>query len=105
MNSDRTIVISKHEVVLDIMFTEDVWELAFGADAWTKQFTDEEVLSKLREFSDKALAWDTMYEDHQEPAVAEEDTEEDYEMREKMDSYLRRYPNHLPRLVKEMEDE
>ena len=103
MNSDRTITISKHEMVLDRMFVEDVWELAFGCvDAG--QYTDEEVLSKLREFSDKALAWDNMYQDH-EQGFRDEDTEEDYEMREKMDSYLSHYPNHLPRLIKEMEDE
>ena len=91
MNSDRTITISKHEVVVDGVFAEDVWELAFGDDAWTKQYTDEEVLSKLREFSDKALAWDTMYEKHSPNWELNEDTEEDYEMREKMDSYLREY--------------
>jgi hypothetical protein len=90
MNSDRTITISKHEVVVDEVFAEDVWELAFGDDAWTKQYTDEEVLSKLREFSDKALAWDNMYEAHNSKDL-DEDTEEDYEMREKMDSYLREH--------------
>jgi hypothetical protein len=106
MNSDRTITISKHEVVLDRMFVEDVWELAFGADAWTKQFTDEEVSSKLREFSDKALAWDNMYEGLLPPDDNDmEDTEENYETREKMDKYLSHYPNNLPRLIKEMEDE
>ena len=75
----------------------DIWEVAFGDDAFTKGYTDEEVLSKLREFSDKALAWDTMYEDHQEPAVMEDDTQENYEMREKMDNYLdhAEYENNL----------
>jgi hypothetical protein len=29
-----------------------------------------------------------MYEDHQPPVVEEEDTEENYEMREKMEFYL-----------------
>ena len=63
----------------------------------TKVGKSREVLSKLREFSDKALAWDTMYEDHQEPAVMEDDTQENYEMREKMDNYLdhAEYENNL----------
>ena len=30
MSEDRTLTISKHEVVLDRLFAEDVWELSFG---------------------------------------------------------------------------
>jgi hypothetical protein len=29
MMEDRTLTISKHEVVIDRMFAEDTWELAF----------------------------------------------------------------------------
>ena len=87
--SDRTITISKHEVILDRMFAEDTWELAFGDDAWEKGHTDSHVYRKLKEFSEKALAWDTMYEDHKSPEIDEEDTEENYEMREKMDTYMK----------------
>jgi len=65
----------------------DIWEVAFGEDAFQKGYTDEEVICKLMEFSDKALAWDNMYEAHNSKDL-NEDTEEDYEMREKMDSYL-----------------
>ena len=65
----------------------DIWEVAFGDDAFMKGYTDEEVLSKLREFSDKALAWDTMWEEHQ-PNDDDEDTQEDYDLREKMETYL-----------------
>ena len=83
-----TITLSKHEVVLDRMFAEDTWEMAFGDDAWNKGYTDEDVYQKLKEYERKARAWDTMYEDHQPPVVEEEDTEENYEMREKMDSFL-----------------
>ena len=89
MSEDRTLTISKHEVVLDRLFAEDVWELAFGDNAWDKGYTDEDVYQKLKEFSHRAFAWDTMYEDHQPPAVEEEDTEENYEMREKMDTYMK----------------
>ena len=36
-------------------FVEDVFELAFGDDAINKGYTCDEVLVKLKEFSDKAL--------------------------------------------------
>ena len=88
MSEDRTLTISKHEVVLDRLFAEDVWELAFGDNAWENDYPDEDVLHTLKEYSVKALAWDAMYEDHQPPVVEEEDTEENYEMREKMEFYL-----------------
>ena len=88
MNSDRTVTISKHEVIIDRMFAEDVWELSFGAGAWENQYENEDVYQKLREYERKAYAWDKMYEDHQSPEIDEEDTEENFEMREKMDSYF-----------------
>ena len=87
MSIDRTITISKHEVVLDRMFAEDTWELAFGDNAFENDFTDADVLHKLKEFSKKAFAWDTMYEEHQ-PNDVDEDTQDDYDLREKMDTYL-----------------
>ena len=89
MSIDKTVTISKHEVVLNRMFAEDAWELAFGDNAWENGYTDEDVYHTLKSFSKKALAWDTMYEDHQPPVVEEEDTEENYEMREKMDTYMK----------------
>jgi hypothetical protein len=85
---DVTIVLSKHEVVLDRMFAEDTWELAFGDNAFENDFTDEDVLHKLKEFSKKAFAWDTMWNEHQ-PNNTDEDTQEDYDLREKMETYLR----------------
>ena len=36
-------------------FIEKVYEIAFGDGAIDKEFTQQEVLVKLREFSDKAL--------------------------------------------------
>jgi hypothetical protein len=36
-------------------FKEDVFEIAFGDDAIDKDYTQEEVTKKLREFSDLAL--------------------------------------------------
>tara|TARA_B110000902_G_C13751629_1_gene377001 strand:- start:86 stop:358 length:273 start_codon:yes stop_codon:yes gene_type:complete len=88
MSIDKTITISKHEVVLDRMFAEDTWELAFGDNAFENDFTDADVLHVLKGYSAKALAWDTMYSEHQPPVVEEEDTEENYQLREKMDTYL-----------------
>jgi len=43
----------------DTSFKERVYELAFGDDAINKDYSDEEVLAVLREFSDKALAFDS----------------------------------------------
>ena len=87
MSIDRTVTISKHEVVLDRMFAEDTWELAFGDNAFENDFTDADVLHKLKEFSHKAHAWDTMWEEHQ-PNDEDEDTQADYDLREKMETYL-----------------
>ena len=39
-------------------FKTEVYELAFGADAIDKGYTDKEVLEMIKEFSDKALAFD-----------------------------------------------
>ena len=86
---DRTLTISKHEVVLDRMFAEDTWELAFGDNAFENDFTDADVLHKLKEFSKKALAWDTMYQEAQPDD--NEDTQKNYDLREKMETYLGSY--------------
>jgi hypothetical protein len=83
---DRTLTISKHEVVLDRSFAEDVWELSFGDNAFENDFTDADVLHKLKEFSKKALAWDTMYQEAQPDD--NEDTQKNYDLREKMETYL-----------------
>ena len=42
----------------DASFTELVYEIAFGDDAINRGFSEEDVLLMLREFSDKALAFD-----------------------------------------------
>lgn len=39
-------------------FKESVYELAFGDDAINKEYTDSEVLARLKEFSDNALKWE-----------------------------------------------
>jgi len=40
-------------------FKEAIYELAFGDNAINRGFTDAEVLAMLREFSDKAIAFDS----------------------------------------------
>lgn len=54
--------LDKHEVVVDRCdyeddkdFIEQVFELAFGDDAINRDYTRQEVLEKLKEFSDKGL--------------------------------------------------
>jgi len=55
---DKVITLSKHEVVLDRDFVEEVWQLAYGADAWEREISDEEVLQKLKQFEAHALKWE-----------------------------------------------
>ena len=68
---DRTLTLSKHEVVID-----------------------RDMLEEIMQYSNKALAWDKFYESIEEPEVIEDDTEENYSLREKM-----------IRIIREMEDE
>ena len=68
---DRTLTLSKHEVVID-----------------------RDMLEEIMQYSNKALAWDKLYESIVEPEVIEDDTEENYFLREKM-----------IRILKEVEDE
>jgi|TARA_R110000765_G_C18737426_1_gene586243 hypothetical protein len=85
--SDVTIVLNKHQVIVDRLFAENVWELAFGDNAWENDYTDKDVLHTLKGYSVKALAWDSMCEDHQ-PNDEDEDTQDNYDLREKMAFYL-----------------
>ncbi|HKL23370.1 MAG TPA: hypothetical protein VJ895_01320 [Candidatus Nanoarchaeia archaeon] len=36
-------------------FKEEIFEIAFGDNAINKDYAEEEVVAKIREFSDKAL--------------------------------------------------
>ena len=42
----------------DKHFKETIYELAFGCSAIDKDYSDDEVIAMIREFSDKALAFD-----------------------------------------------
>jgi hypothetical protein len=52
--------ISEEEKVVDtgVEFIEKVYEIAFGDDAINKDYSPEEVLIRLKEFSDNALKWE-----------------------------------------------
>lgn len=39
-------------------FIEEVYEIAFGDNAFNRGFDAEEVLVQLKEFSDNALKWE-----------------------------------------------
>jgi len=84
--SDVTIILNKNQVVLNRVLVENIWELAFGDNAWENDYTDEDVYQKLKGFSKKAFAWDTMYDKNLYDVDA--DTQADYDLREKMDTYL-----------------
>ena len=44
-------------------FVESVYEIAFGDDAINKGYTDEEVINKLLEYSNKDLEYEEIQED------------------------------------------
>jgi len=52
------IVVDKYDHERDQQFIEDVFELAFGDDAINRDYDD--VLARLREFSDKAIEYEIM---------------------------------------------
>ena len=39
-------------------FIEQVYEIAFGDDAVNKKYSDEEVIARIREFSDSSLKYE-----------------------------------------------
>jgi|TARA_R110000851_G_scaffold304259_2_gene462061 hypothetical protein len=81
-------------------FIEACYDLAYASSVRVmvkssehKQAYDYEaglpgVLKVLRDYVDKGFAWDTMWEEHQ-PNDEDEDTQADYDLREKMENYLR----------------
>ena len=60
-----------------------VFELAFGDGAADKGYTNAEVLSKLREFSDDALKWTTLIEELE----GNDDDEADWELLERLHNF------------------
>ena len=43
-------------------FQEKIYEIAFGEDAINRGFSEDEVIAKIREFSDKSLLADDLEE-------------------------------------------
>ena len=72
-----------------VTLIEAVSELLWGAndDGTREPFTIEETIERLREFSDKAHAWDEMVEWH--APSNEYDSQHYWEMRELMDAIMK----------------
>ena len=100
---DKTITLSKHEVVLDRDAAEDIWEVAFGADAFEKGYTDQEVLKVLRSFSDKALKLDKALRALK--AVVKDLWEAIGMPEEMIDTHVRNLLDGCERVIQEIEDE
>ena len=47
-------------------FKQEIYEIAFGDDAINKNFTEDEVIERKKEFSDKAWNFDKYFELEQE---------------------------------------
>ena len=62
MSENSTVTLSKHEVVLDIDTVDAIWEIAHGADAWNREFPDNETIKVLRSYEKKAHMYDQMLE-------------------------------------------
>ena len=62
MSENRTVTLSKHEVVLDIDTVDAIWEVAFGADAWNREFSDSDVIMALKNYEKKAHMYDQILE-------------------------------------------
>ena len=62
MSENRTVTLSKHEVVLDIDTVDAIWEIAHGADGWNREFPDNETIKVLQSYEKKAHMYDQMLE-------------------------------------------
>ena len=62
MSENRTVTLSKHEVVLDIDTVDAIWEIAHGEDGWNREFPDNETIKVLQSYEKKAHMYDQMLE-------------------------------------------
>ena len=60
MSENRTVTLSKHEVVLDIDTVDAIWEIAHGEDGWNRKFPDIETINVLNNYEMKARMYDQM---------------------------------------------
>ena len=54
MSRDRTVTLSKHEVVLDLDTVDMIWEIAHGVDGWERDFPPNETIRILQAYEKKA---------------------------------------------------
>jgi hypothetical protein len=52
---DAKVIIDHND---DSRFIEQIYEIAFGEDAINRDFSHDEVIEQIREFSDNALEWE-----------------------------------------------
>jgi len=52
---DAKVIIDHND---DSRFIEEIYEIAFGEDAINRDFSHDEVIEQIREFSDNALEWE-----------------------------------------------
>ena len=62
MSENRTVTLSKHEVVLDLVTVDMIWEIAHGAEALEREFPDNETIKVLQSFEKKAHLYDQIVE-------------------------------------------
>ena len=62
MSENRTVTLSKHEVVLDLDTVDMIWKIAHGAEAWEREFPDNETIKVLQSFEKKAHLYDQIVE-------------------------------------------
>jgi len=70
---------------------EAISELVWGCagDGSREPYTVAETIERLREYSEKAHAWDRLVEYFSQDEDTEDDTEEDWDMRELMGRIMR----------------
>ena len=54
VSDNRTVTLSKHEVVLDLDTVDMIWEVAHGADGWERNFPANETIRILQAYEKKA---------------------------------------------------
>ena len=62
----------------DSRFIEEIYEIAFGDDAINRNFSHDEVIEQIREFSDNALNWEELGLDVKDLHNISEEMEKSY---------------------------
>ena len=57
---NRTVTLSKHEMVIDRDVFEEILEIAHGAEAVDRDFSTEETLQVLKNYAAKAHNYDSL---------------------------------------------